>query len=423
MVRDDCAPEKEIEFLVAIGTFETRIMKTIAAMRSRRRTSARVTADLPVRPPGAAVRVREVLFSDFGDVEELKRRCGLAPDSPENWERLWRRNPALAKMRCEPPMGWVLESGGKLVGYLGNISLLYRYGDRTLRAVAGCGFAVEPAYRALSFCLVASFYRQRGVDLYLTTTASEVVGKIARAFKSDPLPQADYEKVLFWILRPYPFARVVIEGLKLRASISRMGTPLASFVVEADKILRRRWPRRCSTCFTVSEISASDIGDDFQALWLEKLSERPELLLADRSPAALRWHFESCTDAATVRIFCCYKKGELLGYAVIRNERKQANGLRVSMIADMLAKQDDPIIVSQLWAAAYDHTKRAGSHILQVLGFPGCIRQLCWQWRPYLTIDPVLPFYYKAAEPMLHKTLSDGMAWYATGFDGDRTLS
>ena len=57
-------------------------------------------------------------------------------------------NPALGQMQFEPPMGWVLEAEGKAVGYLGNISLLYRYGDRTLTAVAGRGFAVDPAYRA-----------------------------------------------------------------------------------------------------------------------------------------------------------------------------------------------------------------------------------------------------------------------------------
>jgi len=406
-----------------MATLEKRIINAIAAMRARRRMSPRPGVELDVRPSAGSGKLREARFSDFGEVEELKRRCGLEPDSLENWERLWKHNPALAQMQPEPPMGWVLEAEGRLVGYLGNISLLYRLGDRTLTAATGCGFAVEPAYRALSFCLVAAFHRQRAVDLYLTTTASEVTGKITRAFKSDPLPQADYKELLFWVLRPYPFARVVTENLKLRPTIGRLGALLASLVIGADTILRRRWPRQYANGFTVSEISTSEIGDDFQALWLAKLKERPHLLLADRSPAALRWHFESCTDAATVRILCCYKKAELLGYAVLRNERSQANGLRVSIIADMLAKQDDPVIVRSLWAAAYDYARREDSHVLQILGFPSCIRELCRQWRPYLTTDPVLPFYYKAAEPMLHKTLSDGMAWYATPFDGDRTLS
>ncbi len=406
-----------------MGFLEKRIIETIATVRTCRKTPVRLRCDLPVHASEAAapVRLREALFSDFRDVEVLQRRCGLAPDSRQNWERFWRRNPALGGMQFEPPMGWVLEAEGKAVGYLGNISLLYRYGDRTLTAVAGRGFAVEPAYRAASFCLVAAFYRQRPVDLYLTTTASEVTGKIARAFKSNPLSQADFG-TLFWVLRPYPFAQAVMTDLKIRPALKRMGGMLASVAIRADKILRRRRPRQCAKSLAVSEIRVSEIGDDFQALWIEKLRERPLLVFADRSPATLRWHFES-PDAAAVHVLCCYKHGELLGYAVTRNEQNRENGLRVSIIADMLVKQDDPVIVRSLWAAAYDHAKRDGSHILRVTGFPYGIRRFCSQWRPYLTTDPVCPFYYKAAEPMLHKTLSEGMAWYATALDGDRTLS
>ena len=368
----------------------------------------------------APVRLREALFSDFNAVMELQRSCGLARDSFERWEHLWQRNPALGQLQFERPIGWVLEAEGRLVGYVGNISLLYRYGERALTAVTGCGFAVEPAYRAMSLCSVAAFYRQRSVDLYLTTTAAETVGRIARTFKSDPLPQADYETLLFWVLQPYPFARAVVKKIKLKPTLSHMSGMLASLAIGADKILRKRWPR-CSTCFVVSEISVNDIGDDFQALWMEKLNERPQLL-ADRSPAALRWHFEITANGGTTRVLCCYKNRELLGYAVVRSEQNQANGLRLSSIADMLAKRDDPAILRALWVAAYEHAKHVGSHVLGVKGFPYGIRQVCSQWKPYLTNDSVCHFYYKAADPMLHKTLSDGMAWYATPFDGDTTL-
>src|SRR3989442_9344115 len=145
-------------------------------------------------------------------------------------------------------------------------------------------------------------------------------------------------------------------------------------------------------------------------------------LLADRSPAALRWHFESPNDAGTARVLCCYKDGDLLGYVAIFSDQDQTNGLRRSMIADMLAKQDDPAVLRTLLNAAYDHAKRVGSHVLEVLGFPNSIRQICSQWNSYRRKYAACPFYYKAVDPTLHKTLSDGRAWYATPFDGDTTL-
>jgi len=393
----------------------------LSTIRTRRTASSTRESDL--HAPSSAIapaKVREARFSDFAAVAELKQRWGIDADSLENWERLWLRNPALALGEAERPIGWVLEAGGSIVGYLGSIPLLYRYGDRTLTAVTSHGFVVEPSYRAVAVSLVAAFYCQRSVDLYLVTTATPEVGRIARAFKSDALPQEDYDTVLFWVLQSNPFARTVMEKLRLNSVLANMGRMSTSVAIGIDKLLHRRWPRQHSTQLAVSEISVSEIGDDFQSLWSEKLTERPRLI-ADRSPASLRWHFEISGDRGSARVFCCRKDGELLGYTVIRDD-PQPGSLRKSIVADMLAKQDDPEVLRALLIAAYDHAKRGGSYILEVLGFPPSLRRVFLQGNPYHRKYPACPFYYKAADPILHKTLSDGMAWYASPFDGDTTL-
>ena len=393
----------------------------LSTIRTRRTASSTSESDL--HAPCSAIapaKVREARFSDFAAVAELKQRWGIDADSLENWERLWLRNPALALGEAERPIGWVLEAGGSIVGYLGSIPLLYRYGDRTLTAVTSHGLVVEPSYRAVAVSLVAAFYCQRSVDLYLVTTATPEVGRIARAFKSDALPQEDYDTVLFWVLQSNPFARTVMEKLRLNSVLANMGRMSTSVAIGIDKLLHRRWPRQHSTQLAVSEISISEIGDDFQSLWSEKLTERPRLI-ADRSPASLRWHFEISGDRGSARVFCCRKDGELLGYTVIRDD-PQPGSLRKSIVADMLAKQDDPEVLRALLIAAYDHAKRGGSYILEVLGFPPSLRRVFLQGNPYHRKYPACPFYYKAADPILHKTLSDGMAWYASPFDGDTTL-
>jgi hypothetical protein len=404
---------------------EERVVNTILSrIRLRRRLPAHPDPHR-IAHSGAAresVKLREATFSDFSGVLELKRRCGLPPDSLQNWERMWRRNPALRQVPSQRPMGWILESEGRPVGYHGNISLSYRYADRTLTAATGVGFAVDPAYRALSLSLVAAFYGQKAVDLYLTTTAIESVGKIARAFKSDPLPQADYETVLFWVLQPYHFTQAVVKKLRLSPALSRLGALAGSLLVGADKVCRRRWPRQNTTGFAFSEINPDQIGDEFQSLWMEKVNEAPRLL-ADRTPAVLRWHFDIPPDAGTARILCCHKDQSLVGYAAMISEQDPASGLRRSMVADLLVKQDDPEIVSALLGAAYEHAKRMGSHVLEVLGFPAGIRKVCAQWNSYRRSYPACPFYFRAADPALHKTLLNGGAWYATPFDGDTTLS
>jgi hypothetical protein len=397
--------------------------KVLTLMRARRHASNNSENEPSIQPlPGALpVELREAKFSDYSVVTDLKRKWGLIPDSLANWERLWRHNPALQYAQAQPPMGWVLEAQDKVVGYLGNIPLRYHYGDQVLIAVAGHGFVVEPAYRAMAMRLNSAFYRQISVDLYLTTTAIEAVGKIARAFKCAPLPQEDYDKVLFWVLQSRPFAQAVMKKFEFGPITSYVGGAVASIAVAGDKILRSRWPRRSDASLSLKRVNMNEIGDDFDQLWLAKLKEKPRLL-ANRDAATLRWHFQTPDDPGETCVFCCHRERKLVGYSVMRTDPKQGNALRRSTIADTLAIADNPEIVKLLWTAAYEHAKHVGSHVLEILGFPRSIRQACSGWHPYQRSYPACPFYYKASSPLLQSTLSNGDVWYASPFDGDTSL-
>jgi hypothetical protein len=405
-----------------VASIEKKIANLILAKIRARRQGPPVASHDPSAPwaTPAQTKLREAQFSDFAAVRALKHRWGLIPDSFENWERLWRDNPALQHCPNPLPIGWVLEADGKVVGYLGNIASLYHFGGKKLLAVTGHGLVVEPAHRMLSFTLNAAFYRQPFVDLYLTTTAIETVGKIAKVFKSSPLPQLDYE-VLFWVLRAQPFAQAVMGKLHLGRAAARLAGTIASFAVGTDKTLRRRWPRPHPSSLAVRQITVAEIGDHFQTLWESVLHESPRLL-ADRSPGTLRWHCQTPDDEGSTGVFCCYSGPELLGYVVVRSDPARTSGLRRSFVADMIAKNDDPLTVNALCVAAYRHAKQTGSHILEILGFPPIIRAVCSQFDPYLRKYPSCPFYYKAADRALHQTLAEPSLWYASPFDGDTTL-
>jgi hypothetical protein len=406
-----------------LASIEKRLATAILnRIRSRRMETPELGGDLQpgARVSSAPAKIREAQFSDFEAVQDLKRRWGLIPDSFKNWERLWRDNPALSYSRHTLPIGWVLEADGKVVGYLGNIASLYHFDGKKLLAVTGHGLVVEPAHRMISFTLNAAFYRQQFVDLYLSTTAIEIVGKIAKTFKASALPQMNYE-VLFWVLQSQPFARGVMEKLELAPGLTRVAGAIASLAIGADKALRRRWPRRSESSLVIKQMSAAEIGDDFQALWEAKLYEARRLL-ADRSPATLRWHCQTPDDEGSTQVFCCYSGKELLGYVVVRSDPSPTLGLRRSFVADMIAKNDDPVTLNALCVAAYRHAKHIGSHILEILGFPPSVRAACSQSGPYLRRYPSCPFYYKAADPSLHQLLAEPSLWYASPFDGDTTL-
>jgi hypothetical protein len=371
------------------------------------------------RPHAKPAKLREARFSDFPGVAELKQRWGLGEDSLENWNHLWRDNPALCHVQT--PMGWVLEAEGRIVGYLGNIPLLYRYGGKTLIAATASGFVAESKYRAISFSLVSAFYRQKSVDLYLTTTANESTGKLAQAFGSDPLPQADFDKVLFWILRPHPYCRAVMKNLNMPRVLTDLSAFFASLALHARRVVRRRRPRVAVNGLEIKEMAISEIGDEFHDLWMHKVRETPRLL-ADRSPSILQWHFQAPGDTRTARVICCYKSAELLGYLVIRDDRDQAGGLRRSLVSDLLVRDDDSEVIQALCTGAYAHAKCVGSHVLELQGFPEKVRSAFSKSKPFMRKYPSSPFYYKAEDRPLHAALAGSSSWYASPFDGDTTF-
>jgi GNAT superfamily N-acetyltransferase len=406
-----------------MSSIEKRITSALLnAIRARREEHPAAKGDASSSSAATVpAKVREAVFSDFEAVADLKQRWGLAADSIENWDRLWRHNPALEHAPPSRPIGWVLEADRKIVGYIGNISLLCHYGDKTLNTVTAHGLVVEPAYRGVSVTLNAAFFRQKAVDFYVCTTTIPAVGRISAALKADPLPQDDYWTVLFWVLQPSPFVKLMMKKLEIKSTMASVGGAFGSLAIAADRVLRGRRPRKSSSDFQITEISVAEIGDEFEGLWLDKVRERARLL-ADRSVAALRWHYEIPGDRGTVRVLCCSKNGRLAGYAVVRNEEPDENGLRKSVLADLLAREDDPAVVEALLAAAYAQASQAGSHILEVMGFPENIRRVFAKSRPYQRRYPACPYYYKAADPELHMALSDSAAWYACPFDGDATL-
>ena len=111
-------------------------------------------------------------------------------------------------------MGWVLETAQGIVGYLGNVPMLYQFGGRTLVAANAAGLVVEPAYRARCIVLLDSFYRQRDVDLFVTTHGTASVISQSKALRAKALAQHDYDKVLFWVLDAHQFSKALAAEVR-----------------------------------------------------------------------------------------------------------------------------------------------------------------------------------------------------------------
>lgn len=366
-------------------------------------------------------KLRNATFSDFSQIARLKERAGLTSDSIANWERLWKHNPAIVCGNIPRPIGWVLEADGEIVGYLGNIPLRCYFRGRWLSAVAAHAFVVEPPYRAMALSLAGAFYGQEDVDLYLSTSAIESTGKLARLFKSAQVPQPDYDSVFFWVLRAYPFSRATLRKFHLPPVLSSIACLGLSLVFGTSAFLRGPSRKKFGKQMAVEAITLDAIDQGFLELWRHKTRDNSRLF-ADRHPDTLKWHFQIPGDRGSVVVLAC-RQGELLeGYAILRTDTNAQTGLRKSVIADMLVENDNCEIVRLLLSACYERAIKEGSDVLEAQGFPSQMREVFSESRPHSRRYPACPYYFKAADPELQKELDDATAWYACPYDGDTTL-
>jgi hypothetical protein len=298
---------------------------------------------------------------------------------------------------------------------------LYRYGTQTLRATVAHGLAVEPEFRPSTVALMAAFYRQKEIDLLLNTTAVPAVGKMAMAFKAQPLPQEDYGTVLFWVLDSRAFTNQVINKLGLDDRLGAIVRELGPLALRGDTVLRRRFPRGQTAKLEVRERKVLEVSEEFLPLWEERVAEKRQVL-AFRTPSTLRWHFEIPGSKRTHSVLACHRGSRLVGYLVLSTDNSPPPVFRRSVVADILAAGDDPIVIGRLLVVAYELARNSGSHVLELMGFPKVIRQICAGWRPLSREYPACPFLYRVFDQTLRTELACKDAWYACPYDGDGTL-
>jgi hypothetical protein len=372
----------------------------------------------------SSVVLRSAELQDCERTVTLLARNGLVvPTEPDtarrSWEWLWGRNPAATGGR-DVPLGWVLEADDEIVGFFGNIPRRYHYDGRDLLASVGTSWAVDPRFRTRARDLCAAYFAQTEPDLLLATTANRSVGRILMKFSAEPMPQASYQEVLYWILDGNGFLRSALRKKGVRAPLRKAAGLAVSPILAAGLALRGR-PGRLRAGLEAEVIRLSDVDEEFDELWRRKLGERPRLY-ASRTAEDLRWHFEPGADAGTVGVLRCRRHGRLDGYVVLLRTEAPDIGLVRARVADLLVAGDDARVVDALLAAAYEWGRRNGCQVLELMGFPPSIRSVAERSRPFSRALPTHPFLYKALIPELGAALAAEDAWYPSVYDGDTCL-
>jgi len=363
--------------------------------------------------------VREAIIKDQHSVNDLCKRNGLEGKKSNNaWEWIWKDN---MYYNNDWPLGWVLESDGKVVGFIGNIPRAYSFRGRKWIAGVARTFVVEKDFRMYTLKLIASFLQQKGADLLIFSSANSDAEAVYRLAKASSIPQKDYNKDLFWIVSPNLFFTSLLMKKGFGKLLSILFSWVASPFLYLEMLFRRRW-----TKYSASEIemlSPDELTSELDELWNRLQRENQDRLLSYRDRKAIEWQFSN--DSAETRepiIFTLRKGGVLSGYVIVTRADSQEFGLKRMMITDLIVCEDDPDAIRSLINEVFLYAKHNKMALLQMVGFPSAVRYAVQSLHPFMRVFSYCPFWYYAINPNLKDELQRESVWYASTFDGDSTL-
>ena len=164
--------------------------------------------------------LREAQYEDGETATQLLRELGLnlpvgQDEMRYHWRRLWVDNPALNVDRPNLTKGWLLEDNGRMVGFFGNIPLLYDYCGRPIIIADASQWGVKKEYRDQTPRLAEAYFRQKNADLLLVTTGIKQTGRLFERYGGRPVPQPSYDQVLYWILNTREFLKAGLQELSI----------------------------------------------------------------------------------------------------------------------------------------------------------------------------------------------------------------
>ena len=365
-------------------------------------------------------KVREASFDDYPQIALLQAERGIRVRSREEWRHLWADNPAYLDTQGKWPIGWVLQAGSGIVGYVGNIPARYELDGRRLTAAFGYSWVVAPAYAAYSILLLYNYWHQETAELCLTTTAGAQSYKAHIALGALPVPAGTWDQSSVWITN---YRRFVASWLvrKKWPMPSVMSYPI-SVALSAKDAIRKRCGRKSDDDGSV-EIECCDKFDErFDSFWEVLRAETPNTLLAERSRRILEWHFryalrENKLWIATVKEGSC-----LCAYAIFQLKSNPTDEATRIVFLDFQSWPEKSTLFYPILRWALERCCLERIELLQTVGLcpkgVGDVSVLA----PYNIRQQSWPCLYKALDRSLIGALSDPNAWVPSLFDGDASL-
>lgn len=360
-----------------------------------------------------APRLRAASFEDYENICRLVRAHGFDLPDFEDWRGLWADNPLRSRLGRDLPFGWVLETaGGEIVGTMGTAHSAYMLRGEQLLSAVGRFWFVAPPFRGFALRLMAEYFSQDGVDLYVNNTvAPAAIASFSQL--SARIPVGDWENGHYWVTNPEAFAAYA------RRTFGNEPEPRNDAVSPI--------PASNSVHYDVDEAHGFD--SRFDTFWNELQRQYPEMLLAERSAQALSWHFAIPMRRGRLRILTASRDGRLRAYCTLLQQDHvlelpalpsgDTYGFRGMRLVDFQSLEPERDLLPLLLDTALRLCTASGMMILEHLGCDVPKMRAVDEHAPYRHKLQNWKFFYLAVDPHLDAELRNPRFWDPSAFDGD----
>lgn len=350
------------------------------------------------------------------------REVGFKERSAAGWNWLFAENPAL-EANPDAPIGWILDCGGEVVGYLGNIPMAYVRGAETYRGATCCALYVREPFRAQSVKLMSAFFRQRGVDLFLSTTANDASLPLYQLFKAVTPPDASFLTDFAWVGDVDELLRHEAEKYvgwsAVAALLARASAPFVRLGLRIANRDLRRYARNASV--DVEPVRLQDVDGRFDALW--QAVRTSGHLMAQRCSRTLRWYMSDPDRGSDVHLLAAMGPHGIEGYALCARHHAHVSDFSRFNVFDILLHPEAPDgTLEVLLVRAADLAAKEHAALMILTGYSAHVASKLPKLRPFERPRPISSVHVKPVNPALAGAAIVPGFWFATPLDGDRSL-
>jgi 3-oxoacyl-(acyl-carrier-protein) synthase/acyl carrier protein len=387
----------------------------------RNATENAVTASIVPSPHAPSVNksrsnsdIREATLADYESVAALTARNGLAVKKRAEWEHLWINNPVYKELPGWP-IGWVVENGSGIVGFLGNIPISSHFDGREIIGSSIHAFSLDASHRGAGLLLLERLLESDSkVEFIIGSTANANSSKVLDRAGVARVPSGDWENTAFWITDYVGFLR---SSAAVKGWPNILAIPGSAALRVRDRLMKKPWPRQERE---VRECSHFDEG--FDVFWDELKHAYPRRFLSTRSRAVLDWHFRPALSEGRAWVVVCGGGPRLRSYAIFFRHDNPEIGLKRIRLVDFQTLDGERRDLPSLLSWGLRRCRTEGIHMLEALGFRPEKQKIINDLAPHNRRLPGWLYFYQARSQSLSAELRDSNVWDPSQYDGDASL-